>query len=643
MPSADWPFTSEVSMGTNSNWSAVGRVSRAALVLLAALLGVCCGAPCLAREEVPGTGDFVPLEEVTRGDLCKGRTVFEGTRVEEFDIEIVDVVYGVGPGTDLIIGRAKGPILEKTGILQGMSGSPVYRDGRLVGAISGTWSYAKEPLAAITPIGQMLPALEMIGGRDPEPDTGDGRSRALGLELVPRDERASSTMASLLNSLGDPYAPGVSTRDPEQGGFVPISIPLSVSGADDDYLADISRLLGTATMSAVAGGSSDDGEEGAHASLEPGSAVGVQFVRGDASWTATGTVTYVDGTSVLAFGHPLFGAGSIEMPMVSAYVHALMPLQSVSFKYASAGQLLGTMVEDRNSMVAGVIGTPPRMIPMTLSVRDGEDAADFEMEVVRSRTYASYFAGLAVGGAVSSAAKSSGPATVSLTARVSTGDREIVYSDMFHSVSPAQRCAGEVSMLTSLLHDNRFSETEIERLDLDVELLDENSWISIDRVEPARRVCAPGDEVRLRITLRPRWGEPDIRELALRVPEETPDGRVLVRVADAASYNAAEADRLGAGRAPRNLDQLVELVETAKPGNILVAQLLSESPGFSLLGNEVSGAPGRAGLAMVAGAGSGGADPTDLTVLDERELSVPKQVFGFHELAVEVRSDRRQR
>jgi hypothetical protein len=617
-----------------------------------------------ARVDAPGAG-FVPIDELARGDRCVGRTVFTGTEIEEFELEILGVVRGTAPGSDLIIGRAEGPILEHTGIMEGMSGSPVYKDGRLVGAIASAWQFSKEPIAGITPIGEMLEALEHLD-RDEQSSVPTGAGGFAALDLLPEGERASSSLARLADQVGalppGSAAPGgqAGRTGPAYDGrsMIPISVPLVVSGATDGFLRRASELLGSGltplpgagglspAAGATGGGKSAAGGQPASgadpvendaALLEPGAAVGVQFVRGDVNWTAIGTVTHREGDRLIAFGHPLFNSGSIDMPLVGAYVHTVMPIQSTSFKYASGGELLGAVKEDRNRAVAGIVGARPEMVPLTATIRlDGGDARSFDFEVARGRPYTSIFSGLAFGGAVSSAAKASGPVTVELAAKIDTGGDLVSYRDVFSTSDPAMRCSGELSLLLSVLEQNSFEERPVRGVELDVNIREGVLATSIVRVDADRKVYRPGDEVRLRVFLRPVRGEPFDRELTLRLPDSTPTGAVVLRVGDGLSYHLWENDRLGGGAVPRSYDQLLALIRQSKPGNLVVAQLLSESPGISLSGVEMRGVPGKAGLAMASSATGGAVDASALTVLAEDEFAVDGQASGFLEVSLYV-------
>ena len=617
-----------------------------------------------ARADTP-EGRFVSVEELKRGDRCVGRTVFVGTESEELELEILGVVRGAAPGTDLIIARAEGAPLESTGILEGMSGSPVYKDGRLIGAISSTWQFSREPIAGITPIGEMLPALELMDAEGHARGR-PGSDRLPGLALLPERERAASSLARIVEAAGMLDGRSNARSVPSAVAFgdrrmIPIAAPLVVSGADEDYIHRASRVLGPGVApllgsgvasgtavagtpvsargaapgpAAVPGSSSGAGWEAGE--LEPGSAVGVQFVRGDVNWTAIGTVTHRDGDRLVAFGHPLFNAGAVEMPMVAVYVHTVMPLQSMSFKYASGGELLGTMKEDRNRAVAGVVGPGPPMVPLTVSIRTDGGVRRFEFETLSNRPYTALFSGLAFGGAVSSAAKASGPAMVDLSVRIDTGEELVEYRDVFHTTEPAMRCSGELSLLLSLLEENAFEETELRGVELDVTVREGDFWTAISRVDADRKIYRPGDVVTLRVFMRPRRGDPFERELSLRIPDAITPGALTVRVGDAMSFHLWERDRLGLGAAPRSYEQLLNLIRDAKPGNVVVAQLLSDSPGLSLSGDEMRGVPGRAGLAMASSATSGAVDPSVLSVLGEREFAVEGQVVGFYEMTVHV-------
>ncbi len=581
-----------------------------------------------------GAESFVRVDEVRPGDVCVGKTVFAGTTVEEFEVEIVGVVPGVAPGSDIIIGRARGETLERTGILLGMSGSPVYRDGRLLGAIAGTWAFSKEPLAAITPIEEMLPALESEGE-----NTSSGPDGApLAIDLIPEAERERSAVVRIGDLAGLAWSPAPfgARQGSETASF---GVPLVVSGGDEELLERLGALFAPTPLVPVRGSSVPGG--GQACDLVPGSAVGVQFVGGDMTWAAMGTVTHRDGDRVLAFGHPIFNSGAVELPMVGGYVHALVPLSSISFKYASGTDPVGTVYLDRRRVVAGRVGPVPSPMPLLVDVRAaGGATASYRFDVVRARPYGSFFAGLATAGAVSEAVKATGPALVSLKATLHAGGRDISYAALFQTDDPSLRSGGELAALIDILASNRFESVEVDRAEVEVTVAEGESWCAIERVAADRAVWEPGDVVAVTVVLGGWQGQRSSEVLELRLPESTPDGPLILRVGDATSFHDWSADRLGDGITPRTFAQLVDLIETSRPGNVLVAEILSERPGLSLSGREVSGFPGTAALAVGLAATSGVVDAAKFSVVAHAELALDREVRGFRELEITVRRGR---
>ncbi len=595
---------------------------------------------CVALASVPcrAAGDaFVPVEDVHPGDRCVGLSVFSGTTVEKFDVEILGVVRGTDPGSDLIIGRASGDVLGEAGIPQGMSGSPVYRDGKLIGAIAATWPFSKEPIAGITPIGEMLPAL--ADGGSP----GRRTSGAMGLSLVPEAERASCRLGALSRLMEVRPQEQARAAEGAYGVYAgkemaPISLPLVVSGVSDEFLSRVGETLAPRGFTPVRGsaGSSAEGS----GDLVPGSSVGVQFVGGDMSWTAIGTLTYRDGDRIVAFGHPVFEAGAVEMPLVGAYVHTVMPMLSVSFKFASGTGVVGTMYSDRRRGIGAVVGPEPSTIPLSVKVRTvGRDEVDYDFDVTRTRPFSSYFAGLAAAGAVSEAALTSGRASVDLRAALETPRGPVTYKALFQTSQPSLRVGGELASLMDVVMDSAFDDVDVTSASLDLTISEGEFLSLIESVSAEKAVYAPGDTVLLRIGLRDWQGEEHERDVSLVLPEDVPDGPVVVRVGGAAEFHEWDAERLGGGLRPRSWEQLRDLIEKSRPGNVVVAQLLTERPGLSLSGRELKHIPGKAVLVMGSSSESGNAVPASQSVLAEATFSLDREVHGYHEFQLFARTD----
>jgi hypothetical protein len=573
----------------------------------------------------------VPTSELARGDTLTGLTALSPDGVRPFELVVVGVIEGSAPGRDLIVARALGEPFEEVGIVQGMSGSPVYRDGRLVGAVAAAWSFSTKPMAAVTPIGAMLAladGAEMGSGADA------GSVSPLG--IIPESERASSRTALLAGRLGGAAsheaAPlRLAVHEGREVTALPLPLSFPASASFRRRVAPVLERLGLTPIAAPAGsGAGADGE------LVPGSPVGALLVGGDLVWAATGTLTHREGDLLLAFGHPLFGGGRTAIPLTSATALDVVPLQSVSFRLSAVGPVVGTLVRDGEAGIVAELGDVPPTIPVRLELEGPGLSRTFDFTVASVRPFSHLFASLASGAAISEVYRTTGRTTTRLSASVTTDRETVEYEDVFATAEPAMRVGGELATLLNVLGDSPLAERRIESVSVRVEFSEGWGWYRIERVAAATPVVQPGGELTVRVTLRPWRGDPFERSLTLAVPQSAREGDLVVRIGGPSEYHEWDAERLGAGAAPRTYEQLVELVEGSRPGNELIAQALSDRGTLSLAGRELGSVPGRAALAMGAGGAGGAADPTEMSVVSETSLQLDNEVTGYHEIVVRV-------
>jgi len=300
------------------------------------------------------TGRFMSVDEVRAGMKGVGRTVFEGTAIEEFQVEIMGVLKNVQPKQDLILARLSGGPLEKTGVIQGMSGSPVYINGRLLGAVAFSFPYAKDPIAGIQPIAQMLDLLDRRtpaatpAAVGPDQITPARTPAAFVFEMMEK----ARIGAPLQEILGYPAAPA----SVGGGALAHIPIPLSIAGATPGLLQEFGSFFGAQGFSLVQSGTSGGAmnlPSTPARRLEPGSAVSASLVRGDLDISANGTVTYVDGDKVYAFGHPFLSAGPLDLPMSTAYIISSIARVDSSAKVAVPVDVVGAFRQDRATGIFG--------------------------------------------------------------------------------------------------------------------------------------------------------------------------------------------------------------------------------------------------------------------------------------------------
>src|SRR5208337_3618863 len=335
---------------------------------ISSLLAVCFASLTLSAVVIPAKTRIMPEDQVKAGMHGVAYTVFEGVKPEPIDVEILGVLRNMaGPKSDVILVRLHGSKVEYTGVVAGMSGSPVYIDGKLVGAIAyRIGEFSKEPIAGITPAASMMEISEF--DKAPGPDLHAAKSEA---------KPGASPTAS----------PGMSPLPTEAAGFTnllkPIETPLVFSGFSEETLRLFGEKFASAGVIPVMGAGSVSDEKQPEA-LQPGSAVSAILVRGDMDIAGTCTVTYVDETHLLACGHPLLQSGSVDMPMTKATVLATLPSSMNSYKIVNTTEPVGAFVQDRRTGIMGRFGREPQMIPVTLSFHGTTHAKQFHYEVLNN-------------------------------------------------------------------------------------------------------------------------------------------------------------------------------------------------------------------------------------------------------------------
>src|SRR5262245_62015737 len=292
-----------------------------------------CGLVCAVSQAAAATA-FFPLQDIKAGMRGIGKTVFSGDRIDDFQVEILGVLENIGPKQSLILARLSGGPLERTGVMQGMSGSPVYIDGKLVGAVAMAFPFSKEPIAGIRPISEMLTS-----------------------GIVAEDRRPPVRIALSDKSVIRPLAGSDSSRTISDTRPIEIATPVSFSGfteASLEHFAPQLRAIGLEPRQGISGGQSSTPLPKTR--LEPGSMITVQLVSGDLNMGADGTVTHIDGNRVYAFGHRFLSLGATELPFTRSAVLALLPNLSASFKISASGEWLGSVTSDLTTAISGEIG-----------------------------------------------------------------------------------------------------------------------------------------------------------------------------------------------------------------------------------------------------------------------------------------------
>ena len=545
-----------------------GRPRPRNIALMPALAMVLLGAaaPASAADESASPAvpiAFMPIEEVRPGMQGTARTVFEGNNLEEFKVEILGVLKSaIGPQQDLILARLRGDKVEYTGVVSGMSGSPVYIDGRLVGAVSyrlGT--FAKEAIAGITPIADMLklaaPAHTAEGGTRAPDLLGRFLASRAGAEGPIAGEvggaRRQATEGSSMAAAGGP-----------PGGLQPIGIPLVCSACDPSVLRYYAPIFESCGLEPAAGG-------GVTASagplpLVPGTAIGAARATGDLSVVGIGTLTHIDRTRVFAFGHPLLGAGAMEMPMTQAQVLLTFPSSAASFKIANATPPVGTIVQDGLTAIVGEVGREAPTIPVAVRVTSGAGRRDFHYNILKNRAWSPVLLALTTANSLVRTTDFDASATLALRYRIDIqGFPPVTLEDLYSGTNPAQpvhvALANDAGSLFNLLYNNRFEEPKVAGVELNVEILQGGQVALVSSLRASRTEVRPGESLTVTATLDLYRGREWEESWVVPIPEDSTPGDAEIVVGSGPAIDGL--DRRAIERQVAQAAGLADLVRLA--------------------------------------------------------------------------------
>jgi hypothetical protein len=591
------------------------RASALAAVLTFAVSGSAVAAP-----------PTLPFSEVRSGMRGIGKTVFHGETIESFDVEIVGLLPNIGPGQNLILGRCTGGPLAQTGILAGMSGSPVTIDGKLVGAIAYSWGFAKDAIAGITPIEEML----SVGARDNAVSHRTRPAAAMPWNDALQHLRAPSALGAFFVS----RLTQIAARP--VGAFT--SIPLSVSGINPSGLARIAPDLAQAGFVTLQSGGAGAKPASAAASIQPGSAVGVKLVRGDVDMTATGTVTWVDGDALYAFGHPLFGLGDVDFPLTAARVETLLPSLEQSAKIAVPLEEAGAFRQDRASAIFGRLGATPSMLPVRLQMTDGSGGRrSYAFDLVDDPLLSPLLLYAAMNGVLGTIERTLGSATVRLregSIIKVDGSNDVRLDNLFAGDGATSDASGLSAFLLYLVMNNAWSTPHVAGINLIVDYDREPRTSAVRRVTLDRYRVKAGTSVTARVLLSPYRGPERVLTREIEIPEETPSGPLTLQIGDAASMNRAED--VDGPIVPRSLEQLVTLVNRLRRNDRVYIVASRGDNGVFLGGARLPNLPPSVTSILTRPRSYGNYTFVPERGVLEEDMPAESAVAGFVRVAIEV-------
>jgi SpoIVB peptidase S55 len=571
---------------------------------------------------------FMPVSDVKPGMKGYGMSVFQGTKPERFEVEILGTLEGFqNPRQSIIIARLSGPLVDRTSVFAGMSGSPVYIDGKLVGAVAYAFPFEKEPIAGIQPISNMIQVIEE--GRKEEPRSSS--SPVSFNTLVTQTSRSNfpGAVSGLSSAQVGPRAATNPALAPFVGHtIVPIATPVTFSGfsqtAIEAFGEDLKKI-GIQPIAGVGGASSITPMMPANENtLAPGTSVSVQLVRGDFTIDASGTVTYRDGDKIYAFGHPWLSSGRTSWPMAESSVVTVVPNVNNSFKLAAGGNLVGAINQDRSTGVFGQLGDAPRMIPVKLTVHTSRNKTEtYNFEMVSDSLLTPVLARIAFFSAIAATERQVGNQTIILKGRIAlNGQPDIVIDNSFSSANgTALYAVNDIARPLAMLYSSGFDALDVRGIEAEVTSTDNRTNGALTRLWIDKNEVQRGEGVEIQLFARHDNGSEFVERIPLTIPADAPIGPLVIMVGDGAAMNQTEAHQPSGDFTPKDLNQLVRSMNKMKRNNRLYVKMLRAGTGAIVNNEEMPTLPPSVLATLGSQRTSGGFTPLSVATLAEQELA----------------------
>jgi len=551
--------------------------------------------------------------EIRAGMKGYGRTVFQAGKIDRFEFEVLGVQKNAAPGRSRIMVRASGGPLADTGILAGMSGSPCYIDGKLIGALSTGIAFEKEPIGGITPIAEMLDQLRDI------PELSPSRTPL----ILPKLEPPKVLKAALLGQMLD-FNTLTGEGDPQ-------ALPMALAGSP--LGAEAQRLWSGWPVTFTAVPTLSGGREDA-SPIEPGGMAAITLMQGDLDLAASGTITYVSGKRVLLFGHQLFNLGPVDLPLWSATVSTTVASYQNSFKLAMPVAPIGALRLDRSSGVAGILGAEARMVPMRIGLNlGGKKTLNFRFELMDHPVATAALAATAVAQTLDAHTRGLGLQSLSMQGNIKlAGQPAILIENVIADLNPG-RMAQYVGAMLQAICLNPFEKPLIEGISLTIKAEERLDLTAIAGVRLLKARAKRGEVLPVLVTLQNIQGVRETATFNIQVPSSAAKGKATLMVGDGYSLTAADPDERVIETA--SLGDVVRILNGALRNNHAYALLVQAQPGAGLRGSRIEGIPPSV-ASLVGGDGASSDNRLQRRIIGRALLPLEREVRGISQLEVEI-------
>lgn len=566
--------------------------------------------PFLQAEIVDN--DIMPLSEIRPGMKGIGKTIFKGSEIEQFDFEVLGITPNtLGPGKALIWVELKSPILAETGIMEGMSGSPLFIDGKNIGAVAYGFPFSKKPIAGITPIQDILA-------------TSDYNTPTVSVEIsnikLDFDEKNVRFITDKLTKLLSQRLRGISANTAQ-----PLEL-IRTGNHSLEALAGLSSLNGPGQIRPAI---SPESSRTDRFILREADAVSIPLISGDLEYTVSGTVTYVKGSDVYLFGHPFYNLGSVNFPLHKAEVIAPFPSYNSSFKLHSTRQMVGTVKQDRTSAVHGVLGEKPVLIPMKIFLKNRNKSIN--LEIINHPLLNPTLTGLALLNTFSSEYQDFGYQSLRVNGHIFIeNEKNIEISDFYSGFDSYSQFSNLMIAIQFFLLNNKEKPAKIQKIDFEVEGFEAIRSSTIQDVLISKREFAPGELINLKVTMQNERGPLASEEIGIEAPR-LPDGSTFfLLIGGKDEMVSFDSKNVKSDFFPISLKAITRAINNLRKNNRIYVKIASPQKGLYVSGYEYSQVPPSLSTVFTHNSSEYEA-PNDvkLSTLSEYQVDIPNVVSGW--------------
>lgn len=531
-----------------------------------------------------GAAPIMKVSEIKAGMEGQGRTIFKGSKIETFDFKVLGVIEKFVPDKDLIIIECDNPVLAESGIIAGMSGSPAYIDGKLIGAVAYGFPFSKRPIGGITPIEDILKTAEYN-------KTAASTTIDLSTIKLEFDKESVSRISKQVYKEMSQRINGFSTTNSD---IFPIKLAGAQRGFKPEAIAPLNALFSPVSSLKSQSGTLNtriDPEKSAEMlEILPADAASIPLVKGDFEYSSVGTVTHVDGENIYLFGHPFFNLGRVDFPLHKAEVISVVPSYQSSFKLAATRQMVGRIKQDRFSAVQGELGKMPYMIPMKVFLRNRNHT--FNLELVSHSLLTPALSAISMVNIFTTEFQQYGFQSLQVRGKIFIeGEQNILLDDLYTGTDPFNDFSNLLLVVNYFLMNNPEKAVKIQKFDFEVTATERVRRANIDNVLVSGRTFLPGEMIDVAIFLRNEKGLPFTEEVTLKAPNLKAGSDFFLLVADNQEMSRFDSRNVKSNYFPMKVNSLIRAINNLRKNNRVYIKVMAPSQGLFVKGYEYSNLP----------------------------------------------------